>query len=31
MRGGIPEVEEETYFRSHLNSLGHGTEVHSVL
>ena len=31
MRGGIPRVEEETYFSSHLDSPGQGTGVHSVL
>ena len=31
MRGGIPEVEEETYFSSYLDSPEHGTGVHSVL
>ena len=31
MRGGIPGVEEETYFSSHLDSYGQGTGVHSVL
>ena len=31
MLGGIPGVEEETYFSSHLDSPGQGTEVHSVL
>ena len=33
MRGGIPGVEEETYFSSHLDSpeQGQGTGVHSVL
>ena len=31
MRGGIPEVEEETYFSSHIDSSGQGTGVHSVL
>ena len=25
MRGGIPKVEEETYFSSHLDSPGQGT------
>ena len=30
MRGGIPGVEEETYF-SYLDSPGQGTGVHSVL
>ena len=28
---GIPGVEEETYFSSHLDSSGQGTGVHSVL
>ena len=31
MRGGISGVEEEAYFNSYLDSLGQGTEVHSVL
>ena len=31
MRGGIPRVEEEAYFSSHLDSSGQGTGVHSVL
>ena len=31
MRGGIPRVEEETYFSSHLDSPGQATGVHSVL
>ena len=31
MRGGIPEVEEETYFSSYLDSLRQGTGAHSVL
>ena len=31
MRGGITGVEEETYFSSHLDSLGQGTRVHGVL
>ena len=31
MRGGIPGVEEETYFNSHLDSPGQGTGVHSIL
>ena len=31
MRGGIPGVEEETYFNPHLDSPGQGTRVHSVL
>ena len=30
MRGGIPGVEEETYFSSYLDSPGQGTGVHSV-
>ena len=31
MREGIPGVEEETYFSSHLDGFGQGTGVHSVL
>ena len=31
MRGGIPRVEKEAYYYSYLDSLGHGTGVHSVL
>ena len=31
MRGGIPGVEEETYFSSHLDSLGQGTGVHCIV
>ena len=31
MQGGIPGVEEETYFSSCLDSAGQGTGVHSVL
>ena len=31
MLGGVPGVEEETYFRSHLDSSVQGTGVHSVL
>ena len=31
MQGGIPGVEEETNFSSHLDSPGQGTGVHSVL
>ena len=31
MLGGIPGVEDETYFNSYLDSPGQGTGVHSVL
>ena len=31
MLGGIPGVEEETYFSSYLDSLGQGTGLHNVL
>ena len=31
MREGIPDTEEEAYFSSYSDSLGKGTEVHSVL
>ena len=31
MRGGIPGVEEETYFNFYLDSPGQGAGVHSVL
>ena len=31
MLGGIPRVEEETYFSSYLDSTGQGTGVHNVL
>ena len=31
MQGGIPGVEEETYYSSYLDSPGQGTRVHSVL
>ena len=31
MRGGIPGIEEETYFSSYLDSSGQGTGVYSVL
>ena len=31
MRGGIPEVEEETYLSSYLDSPGQRTGVHSIL
>ena len=31
MCGGIPGVEEETYFSSYLDSPGQGTGVHNVL
>ena len=31
MLGGIPGVEEETYFNSHFDSPGQGTGVQSVL
>ena len=31
MKGGIPGVEEETYFSSYLDSPGQGKGVHSVL
>ena len=31
MRGGIPEVEEEAYYSSYLDSPEQGTGVHRVL
>ena len=31
MQGGIPGVEEETYFSSYFDSPGQGTGVHRVL
>ena len=31
MQGGIPEVEEEAYFNSYLDSPGQGAGIHSVL
>ena len=31
MLGGLPGVEEETYFSSHLDSSGQGIGIHSVL